>query len=103
MSFPPKNALNLANPMEHNRVDMIPTRKSSLIFSLSSDRDIAKSKVSTHLATAICCDNPLVMLALEQIQAAIIDDKSSTKQVLDRGNYEPPTRRLMLQCKQRVK
>ena len=43
------------------------------------------------------------MLALEQIQAAIVDDKSPTKQVLDREDYEPPTRRLMLQCKQRVK
>ena len=40
------------------------------------------------------------MLALEQIQAAIADDKSHTKQVLDREDYEPPTRRLMLQCKQ---
>ena len=43
------------------------------------------------------------MLALEQIQAAIVDDKSSTKQALDREDYERPTRRLMLQCKQKVK
>ena len=58
---------------------------------------------STYLATtAISCDNPFVMLALEQIQAAIVDDKSPTKQVLDREDYEPPTGRLMLQCKQPV-
>ena len=43
------------------------------------------------------------MLALEQIQAAIVYVKSSTKQVLDREDYEPPIRRLMLQCKNQVK
>ena len=86
-----------------NRVDTIPTRKSSRLSSFSRDRDIAKCKVSTHLATAFSCDNPFVMLALKQIQAAIVDDKSPTKQVLDREDYEPPIRRLMLQCKQRVK
>ena len=53
------------------------------------------------MAKAISSDNPFVMLALEQIQAAIVDDKSPSKQVLDK-DYEPPTRRLMLQCKQRV-
>ena len=42
------------------------------------------------------------MLALEQVQAAIVDDKSATKQVLDREDYGPPTGRLMLQCKQPV-
>ena len=42
------------------------------------------------------------MLALEQIQAAIVDNKSPTKQVLDREDKEPPTGRLMLQCKQPV-
>ena len=56
--------------------------------------------MSTHLATAISSDNPFVML----IQAAIVDDKSPSKQVLDREDYEePPSRRLMLQCNQRVK
>ena len=39
----------------------------------------------------------------QQIQAAIVDDKNPTKQVLDREDYEPPTRRIMLQCKQIVK
>jgi hypothetical protein len=96
--------LVLANPMVKNRVDTIPTQKSSRISSLSSDSDIAERKVSTHLlATAIRRDNPFVMLALEQIQTAIFDDKSPTKQVLDREDYEPPPRRLMLQCKQLVK
>ena len=95
-------ALDLANPMVNNRVDTTPTRKSSRISSLARDSDIAKCKVSTHSATAISCDNLFVMLALEQIQAAIVDDKSPTKQVLDRKDYEPPTSRLMLQCKQPV-
>jgi hypothetical protein len=95
--------LDFANSMVINRVDTIPTRISSQISSLNSDSDIANSKVSTHLASAISCDNPFVMLALEQIQAAIVGDKSSTKQVLDREDYEPPTRRLMLQCKHHVK
>ena len=31
-----------------------------------------------------------------------MDDKSPSKQALEREDYEPPTRRLMLQCKQRV-
>ena len=65
-------ALDLANPMVNNRMDTIPTRKSSQISSLACDSDIARCKVSTHLATAISCDNPFVMLALEQIQAAIV-------------------------------
>ena len=85
-------ALNLTNPMVNNRVDTIPTPKSSQISSLAGDSDIAKCKVSTHLATAKSCDNSFVMLALEQIKAAIVDDKSPTKQVLDREDYEPPTR-----------
>ena len=95
--------MDVANPMVNNRVDTIPTRKSSRISSLARDNDIAKWKVSTYLATAISSDNPFVMLALEQIQAAIVDDKSPTKQVLDREDHEPPTRRLMLRCKRRVK
>ena len=57
----------------------------------------------THLASVVSVDNPFVMLALEQIQAAIVDNKSPIKQALDRDDYEPPTRRLMLQCKQLVK
>jgi hypothetical protein len=82
---------------------MFPTRKLSQIVSPNSDSDFSKLNVSTHLATVISCDNPFVMLALEQIQAAIVDDKSPTKQVLDREDYKPPTKRLMLKCKQHVK
>jgi len=89
--------------MENIRVDTIPTRKSSRISSLNSEKDIANKNLLTHLAAAVSVDNPFVMLALEQIQAAIVDDKSSTNQALDKEDYEPPTRRLMLQCKQRVK
>ena len=87
-------------------MDTIPTRKSSRISSLNSEKDIANKKLLTHLAAvkiiAVSVDNPFVMLALEQIQAAIVDDKSSTNQAMDKEDYEPPTRRLMLQCKQRV-
>jgi len=85
-------ALDLANPMENIRVDTIPTRKSSRISSLNSEKDIANKKLLTHLAAAVSVDNPFVMLALEQIQAAIVDDKSPTKQALDMEDYEPPTR-----------
>ena len=77
--------------MVNNRVETISTRKSSRKLSLVDENDIAKCRVSTHLATAINCDNTFVILALEQIQAAIVDDKSPTKQVLDREEYEPPT------------
>ena len=75
-------------------MDTIPTRTSSRISSLNRRQDIANIKVSTHLASAISVDNPFVMLALEQIQAAIVDDKSPSKQILDKEDYEPPTRRL---------
>jgi hypothetical protein len=64
--------------MENNRLDKIPTRKSSRIASLYNESNYAKLKVSTHLANAISCGNPFVMLALEQIQAAIADDQSPT-------------------------
>ena len=50
-------ALHVTNPMVNNRVGTIPTRKSSRISSLARDNDIAKCKVSTHLATVISCDN----------------------------------------------
>jgi len=85
-------ALDLANPMENIRVDTIPTRKSSRISSLNGEKDIANKTLLTHLAAAVSVDNPFVMLALEQIQAAIVDDKSPTKQALDKEDYEPPTR-----------
>ena len=86
-------ALDLANLMENIRVDTIPTRKSSRISSLNnSEKDITNKKLLTHLASAVSVDNPFVMLALEQIHAAIVDDKSSTKQALDKEGYEPPTR-----------
>ena len=84
--------MDLANPMENIRVDTIPTRKSSRISSLNSEKDIANKTLLTHLASAVSADNPFVMLALEQIQAAIVDDESSTKQALDKEDYEPPTR-----------
>ena len=94
-------ALDLANPMENIRVGTITTRKTSRISSLNSEK--ANKNLLTHLASAVSVDKPFVMLALEQIQAAIVDDKSSTNQALDKEDYEPPTRRLMPQCKQRVK
>ena len=34
----------------------------------------ANFKVSTHIASAISSDNPFVMLALNKIQEAIVDD-----------------------------
>ena len=58
----------------------------------------AKLKVSTHIASAISSDNPFVMLALDKIQEAIVDDKNSPKYILDNEDYEPPTRKLMLKC-----
>ena len=63
-------ALDLANI----RVDTIPTRKSSRISSLNGEKDIANKTLLTHLASAVSIDNLFVMPALEQIQAAIVDD-----------------------------
>ena len=34
-------------------------------------------RVSTHIANAISSDNPFVMLALDKIQEAIVDDENS--------------------------
>jgi hypothetical protein len=72
-------ALDVAAPMETKREENIPTRKSSRIASYYSDCDYAKFKVSTHIASAINSDNPFVMLALDKIQDAIVDDKNPPK------------------------
>ena len=59
--------------------------------------------LSTHVASAISSDNPFVMLALDKIQEAIVDDKNSPKHILDKEDYEPPTGKLMLKCKNHAK
>jgi Reverse transcriptase (RNA-dependent DNA polymerase) len=43
------------------------------------------------------------MLALDKIQEAIVDDKNPPKHMLENEDYEPPTRRLMLKCKNHAK
>jgi hypothetical protein len=43
------------------------------------------------------------MLALDKIQKAIVDDKTPLEPMLDNEDYEPPTRRLMLKCKDHAK
>ena len=69
-------ALDVANPKEQKRGEIILTRRSSRIKSYeNNDSDYAKLKVSTHIASAISRDNPFVMLALANIQEAIVDDK----------------------------
>ena len=59
--------------------------------------------MSTHIASAISSDNPFVMLALDKIQEAIVDDKNLPKHILENEDYEPPSRRLMLKCKNHAK
>ena len=66
--------MDVANPKEQKRGEIIPTRRSSRITSYNNDTDYAKFKVSTHIASAISSDNPFVMLALDKIQEAIVDD-----------------------------
>ena len=69
--------MDVANPKERKREELIPTRRSSRIKSYeNNDSDYAKLKVSTHIATTISSDNPFVMLALDKIQEAIVDDKN---------------------------
>jgi hypothetical protein len=71
-------ALDVANPKEQKRGEIIPTRRSSRIKSYeNNDSDYAKLKVSTHIASAISSGNPFVMLALDKIQEAIVDDKKN--------------------------
>ena len=90
--------------METKRWEIIPTRRSSRIkFYENNDSDYAKFKVSTHIASTISSDNPFVMLALDKIQEAIVDDKNPPKRILDSEDYEQPTRRLMLKCKNHAK
>jgi hypothetical protein len=93
------SSLDVAALMETKQGENIPTRKSSRLASYYSDGDCAKFKVSTHIASAISSDNPFVMLALDKIKEAIVDDKNPPKHVLENEDYEPPTRRLMLKCK----
>ena len=60
--------------------------------------------MSTHIASAISSDNLFVMLALDKIQEAIVDDKNPSKHnILDSEDYKQPTRRLMLKCKNHAK
>jgi hypothetical protein len=92
-------ASDVPNPMEIKRVETIPTRKSTWIASYYIDSDFAKFNVSTHMASAISSDNPFFMLALDKIQEANVDDKNSHKHLLDSEDYETPTRKLMLKCK----
>ena len=87
--------------MRKKRVETTPTRESSRMA--NSNCDYAKLKVTTHIASAISSDNPFVMLALDKIQEAIIDNKNPPKHILDNEDYEPPTRRLMLKCKSHAK
>jgi hypothetical protein len=63
----------------------------------------AKFKVSTHIASAISCDNLFVMLALNKNQDAIVNDMSPPKQMLESENFEPLTRSLMLKYKNHAK
>ena len=85
LSFLMGNGLNLPwKQARGKRAEIIPTRRSSRIKSYeNNDSDYAKLKVSTHLASAISRDNPFVMLALDKIQEAIVDDKNPPKHVLD--------------------
>ena len=48
-------ALDLANPMENIRVDTIPTRQSSRIYSLYSDKNIANKKIIDSLSIRYKC------------------------------------------------
>ena len=97
-------ALDVANPKEQRREGKKPTRRSSRIKSYeNNDSDYAKLKVPTHIASAISCDYPFALLALDKIQDAIIDDKSPPKHTLESEDYEPPTRRLMLKSRNHAK
>jgi hypothetical protein len=87
-------ASDVPNPMETKRAETIPNRRLTRIASYYIDSDFAKFKVSTHLASATSSDNPFVMLNLDKMQEANVDDKNSPKHMLDGEDYEPPTRRL---------
>ena len=62
-------------------------------------------RASTHLAASIASEDPFTKRAVEEIKEAITQDESihNTTDDLQRDDYIPPNRRMMLKCKQKDK
>ena len=62
-------------------------------------------RASTHLAASIASKNPFTKRAVEEIKEAINKDESINNATddLQRDDYIPPNRRMMLKCKQKDK
>ena len=60
-------------------------------------------RASTHLAASIASEDPFTKRAVEEIKEAITTDESiqHTTDDLQKDDYIPPNRRMMLKCKQK--
>ena len=62
-------------------------------------------RASTHFAASIASEDPFTKRAIEEIKEAITTDESihNTTDDLQRDDYIPPKRRIMLKCKEKDK
>ena len=62
-------------------------------------------RASTHLAASIASEDPFTARAVEEIKEELNTDeeRQDTKGELQRDDYIPPNRRMMLKCKQKDK
>ena len=72
---------------------------------MGAARSARQFRASTHLAASIASEDPFTKRAVEEIHEAINKNESinNINNDLQRDDYIPPNRRMMLKCKQRDK
>ena len=68
-------------------------------------KSVKQFRATTHLTASITRENPFTKREVEEINESInVDDtKNKNSDDLQKDNYIPPNRRIMLKCKQRDK
>ena len=66
-------------------------------------KSAGRFRASTHLAASIASEDPFTKRAVEEINEAISTDESiqHTADDLQKDDYIPPNRRMMIKCKQK--
>ena len=68
-------------------------------------KSVKQFRATTHLAASMASENPFNKRAVEEIKESINegDTKDDNSDDLQKDDYIPPNRRMMLKCKQRDK
>ena len=68
-------------------------------------KSVKQFRATTHLAASIASEDPFTKRAVEEIKESINegDTKDDNSDDLQKDDYIPPNRRMMLKCKQRDK